>query len=296
MENKSNRSEPKQPIYTPITTADEERPTTPLRAKIHDIIFLADTPSGKTFDVALLILIVLSILIVMLDSVEEISSQYGLIFYALEWLFTVLFTAEYILRLSAVRKPSRYALSFFGIVDLLAVVPTYLSLFFAGAQTLLIIRVLRLLRIFRVFKLTRFMGEAQMLTVAMKASRHKIIIFLGVVMSLVLILGTLVYLIEGPSRGFTSIPRSVYWAIVTMTTVGYGDIAPQTVAGQTIAAFMMILGYGIIAVPTGIMTVEIAQARGGDAGEPQITTCHCGLDDHTDDALFCRHCGNKLQK
>lgn len=296
MEDKANSGRPKKPIYSTITTVKEERPASPGRARLYDIIFQADTPSGKAFDIALLLLIVLSVLVVMLDSVEEIKAEYGFWFYICEWIFTVLFTIEYGLRLFAVRKPSRYALSFFGVVDLLAVLPTYISLFIAGAQTLLVIRVFRLLRIFRVFKLTRFMGEAHMLTEAMKASRHKIIVFLGVVMSMVLIMGTLVYLLEGPQRGFTSIPRSVYWAIVTMTTVGYGDIAPQTIAGQTIAAFMMILGYGIIAVPTGIVTVEIAQVKTGEATEAVQPTCHCGLDDHGEDAIYCRRCGNKLEK
>jgi voltage-gated potassium channel len=271
--------------------AREEKPRTPLGARIHEIIFEADTPSGKAFDVALLMAIVLSVLAVMLDSVGTIRARHGETLYTIEWIFTIVFSIEYLLRLACVRKPWSYALSIYGVIDLLAVVPTYLSLFLAGAQTLLIIRILRLLRIFRVFKLARFLGEGRVLWSALKASRHKIVVFLAGVLGIVCIMGTLMYLIEGPEHGFTSIPRAVYWAIVTMTTVGYGDIAPRTVAGQAIAALVMIMGYAIIAVPTGIVSVEMAQAT------RKVTTqaCpSCSAEGHDPDAAHCKHCGAKL--
>jgi voltage-gated potassium channel len=247
---------------------------------------------GKAFDVALLVAIILSVLAVMLESVSTIRGEYGGLLYGVEWFFTVLFTIEYILRLISVLRPYRYALSFFGVIDLLAVLPTYLSLFLTGAQMLLVIRILRLLRLFRIFKLTRYLGEAQQLRAALRASRYKISVFLLAVLSIVVVVGALMYLIEGPERGFTSIPRSVYWAIVTMTTVGYGDIAPSSILGQTVAAILMILGYGIIAVPTGIVSVSLAQAS-------RSTTDHrccpgCGVEGHEDIANFCRNCGTHL--
>ena len=280
------------PRWAARAASGEERPLTPRRALWYDIIFEADTPAGKAFDVALLLLIVLSVAAVMLESVEAVRLRAGALLLGLEWTFTVIFTFEYIARLVCVRRPSRYALSFFGIVDLLAILPTYLSIFFAGSHALLIIRVLRLLRTFRVFKLTRFMGQASMLASALKSSREKIIVFLGAVLSTTLIMGSLMYLVEGPENGFTNIPRSVYWAIVTMTTVGYGDIAPQTIVGQIIASFMMILGYGIIAVPTGIVTVELAEAARGNADTVRCPSCDCG--GHDPDAVYCRRCGTAL--
>lgn len=270
----------------------DEAPDSPLRASLHEIIFEAETPAGKAFDVVLLVLILASVTAVMLESVDSVRSAYGLQLRVLEWIVTVLFSIEYVLRLLCVKRPLRYALSFYGIVDLLAVLPTYLSLVFAGAQTLLVIRAIRLLRIFRVFKLTHFLSEARMLNLALKASRHKIIVFLGTVLSLVMVMGTLMYLIEGPENGFTSIPESVYWAIVTMTTVGYGDIAPKTIAGRTLAAFIMILGYAIIAVPTGIVSVELAEAQ-----KKLVTTqaCpSCGSEGHDSDATHCKFCGALL--
>lgn len=264
----------------------------PWREQLHEVIFEADTPAGKAFDVLLLVAIVLSVVAVLLDSVADIRADYGDELLLLEWGFTLLFTVEYALRLLCVRRPLAYAVSFYGIVDLLAVVPTYLSLFITGAQSLIVIRALRLLRVFRVLKLAHFVGEAALLRAAVRASIRKILVFLGTVVILVVIVGTMMYLIEGEGSSFSSIPQSIYWAVVTLTTVGYGDIAPQTVAGKILASVVMITGYGIIAVPTGIVTVELAgvQARG-------ITTqvCpSCAAESHDHDALFCKRCGVKL--
>jgi len=281
-------------FFSPIRTLKEEKHLAPLRGRLFNIIFEADTPAGKTFDVILLILILLSIVAVMMESVSGIRVEYGRWLYLVEWVFTVLFTIEYFFRLACVRHPARYALSFFGIVDLLAVIPTYLSLLIAGAQTLLVIRIIRLLRIFRIFKLTRYVGEGRILMAALKTSRHKITVFLGGVLSLVVIMGTLMYLIEGPENGFTSIPESVYWAIVTMTTVGYGDIAPETVLGRTIAALVMILGYAIIAVPTGVVSVELAKAARSHAPSPLRQCSVCMLNEHEADAAYCKRCGAPL--
>ncbi len=281
-------------LYTPLHASGEEVPLSPRRARLHEIIFEADTPAGKAFDIALLLTIAFSVAVVMLESVTPISERYGTQLYLAEWLFTILFTVEYVLRLACVRYPLRYARSFFGIIDLLAILPTYLSLLIPGAQSLLVIRVFRLLRIFRIFKLTRYLGEARTLMVALSASRHKIVVFLGGVLSIVTITGAAMYLIEGPESGFTSIPRGVYWAIVTMTTVGYGDIAPQTVFGQTLAAFVMILGYAIIAVPTGIVSAELVQAA-RDAVARNTQACPgCGAEGHDHDATHCKLCGTRL--
>lgn len=263
------------------------------RLRLHEIIFEADTPAGKLFDVALLVAIVVSVTVVMLESVEAINDRYGAVLRALEWLFTLLFTAEYVLRLYAVQRPSKYALSFFGMVDLLSVLPTYASLFFGATQSLAVIRAFRLLRIFRVLKLAQYVGEAEALMAALRASRAKITVFLGAVVTITICAGTLMYLIEGgQDSGFTSIPRSVYWAIVTVTTVGYGNVAPQTAIGQVLAAVLMILGYGIIAVPTGIMSAELAIQR----HEPVSTQAcpSCSGEGHDADAEFCKYCGSSL--
>jgi voltage-gated potassium channel len=286
--------EPRQRLYSPLHTESEEAPQSPLRARLHEIIFEADTPAGKAFDVALLLAIAASVAAVMLESVAPIRERYGRQLYLVEWFFTILFTIEYVLRLFCVRYPLRYARSFFGIVDLLAVLPTYLSALLPGAQSLLVIRVIRLLRIFRIFKLTRYLGEARTLTIALRASRHKIIVFVGGVLSIVIIMGALMYLIEGPASGFTSIPRGVYWAIVTMTTVGYGDIAPRTIIGQTVAAFVMILGYAIIAVPTGIVSAELVQATRDSMSRKTQACPGCGAQGHDADAGYCKRCGAKL--
>jgi voltage-gated potassium channel len=231
-----------------------------IRQKLYDIIFEADTPLGKAFDIALLWAIILSIAVVMMESVGHIQLRYGHWLRLLEWVFTILFTLEYIARVIVVKYPKRYIFSVLGLVDLLAILPTYLSLVIAGGQYLMAVRTIRLLRVFRIFKLSRYLGEADTLKRALKASQHKITVFLLAVMSIVIITGTLMYLVEGPSHGFTSIPISIYWSIVTLTTVGYGDIAPQTVVGQALASFIMIMGYGIIAVPTGIVTSELSKA------------------------------------
>lgn len=256
-------------------------------------MFEADTAAGKAFDLAVLVCILVSVAAVVLESVEEVRREYGFALRTLEWLFTVLFTIEYLLRLSAVKKPLRYAFSFFGLVDLISVLPSYLSLFLAGSQTLLVVRALRLLRIFRVLKLGRFLGEAQVLLYALRASRPKITVFLCTVLILTLLMGSLLYLIEGPEHGFTSIPRGVYWAIVTMTTVGYGDVSPQTDAGQAIAAVLMIMGYGILAVPTGIVTVELAAATRAKPWTTQACPS-CSLSGHDADAKHCKYCGAEL--
>ncbi len=259
------------------------------------IIFEADTPAGKAFDVALLVASLTSVVAVMLDSVAPIRAVYGRGLDVAEWVFTILFTVEYVLRLVCVPIPWHYARSFFGVVDLLAILPTYLSLLVPGAEHLLVIRGLRLLRIFRVFKLGRFLGEANILRNALAGSRHKITVFLGTIAILVTILGTAMYLIEGEENGFTSIPLAVYWSIVTMTTVGYGDLAPQTAAGKALASVVMILGYSIIAVPTGIVTAEIVESAA--AARKVTTRCcpECMAEGHDLDARFCKACGANLE-
>ena len=263
-----------------------------LKTELYETIFEAETPRGKTFDVVLLLVIVASVGVIMLDSIEELRTNYGPTLLGLEWAFTGLFTVEYLLRLYCVRHPLRYALSFFGIVDLLAILPTYLGLLFGGAQSLVVIRALRLLRIFRIFKLARFLGEADTLARAMKGSMHKLVVFLVTVVTTVLIIGTAMYLIEGAeNEDFASIPQSVYWAIVTVTTVGYGDITPDSAAGMALAAMLMIMGFAIIAVPTGIVTAEFVHRR----SRPTTEVCpECLAEGHDADAVHCKHCGAKI--
>jgi voltage-gated potassium channel len=271
---------------------NQQHPPSPLRSRLHEIIFEADTPAGKLFDVLLIVSIVLSVVMVMLDSVGSIQVKYGRLLFIGEWFFTILFTIEYLLRLYSVGRPLAYATSFFGIIDLMAVLPTYLSILFPGTQYFLVIRILRVLRIFRVLKLVQYLGEARMLSQALQASRRKIIVFLFVVLTLVVLFGSLMYVIEDPRNGFTSIPRSIYWAIVTLTTVGYGDISPQTGLGQAVSAIIMIIGYGIIAVPTGIVTAELTQVY-----KRNISTqaCQeCSAEGHDSDAKFCKYCGARL--
>jgi voltage-gated potassium channel len=280
---------------------DPDRSGTGVKRTLYEVIFESRTPAGKTFDVLLILAILASVAVVMVDSIPGISSQLRQAMWYAEWGFTLAFTVEYALRLWVVRKPSRYARSFFGVVDLLAILPTYVALVFPGAQYLLSIRVLRVLRIFRVLRLAHFVGEANVITRALLASRHKIAIFLFTVVTAVTVLGSLLYIIEGPAAGFDSIPRAVYWAIVTLTTVGYGDIAPDTPLGQGVAALIMLLGYGMIAVPTGIFTVEMGRASApGQESEAARETAagrecpSCGRRETDPDARFCRYCGEGL--
>ncbi len=265
-----------------------------IRKRLFIVIFGTNTPAGKAFDVALLFAIIISIIAVMLESVSSLESRFGSVFRIVEWILTVAFTLEYLTRIYVTDRKTKYIFSFYGLIDLLSVLPTYLSLVFTGTQYLLVIRALRLLRVFRILKLGRFVGEGEQLSEALKASRHKIVVFLGSVLTLVIIMGTVMYLIEGGENGFTSIPRSVYWAIVTLTTVGYGDIAPQTILGQTIASFVMIMGYAIIAVPTGIVTVEMQKVKSAIAAS-QNNCPHCGSVGHDEDANYCKFCGEPLE-
>ncbi|MGE5171270.1 MAG: ion transporter [Rudaea sp.] len=272
---------------------DLGRPTGPWRGRLHDIIFGVDTPAGRAFDVGLMLLIVASVLVVMLDSVQPLVLRYGPLFDGLEWVFTVLFTIEYALRLSCVRRPFAYATSFFGVVDLLAVLPTYVAAFVPELALLIDIRVLRLLRIFRVLKLVQYMDEFSFLAQAFADSRRKILVFLSAVLTAVLVGGTVMYVVEGPTHGFTSIPLSVYWAVTTMTTVGFGDITPQTDLGRLIASLMMLLGWGVLAVPTGIVTAEMTARRA--IGLSASRTCSaCGSTGHEAAARYCRRCGERL--
>mgnify|MGYP006306044691 CR=1 FL=1 len=269
-----------------------KKPAKAWKSLIHEVIFEADSPAGKTFDVFLIISILVSVLIVMLDSISAVSVRYGNLLYVAEWFFTILFTIEYVLRLSSVSRPIKYATSFYGIVDLLAIIPTYLSLFVAGTQYLLVIRVLRILRVFRVFKLVNYVGEAHLLLRALRASRRKISVFLYTVLTLVVVFGALMYMLEGPENGFTSIPRSIYWAIVTLTTVGYGDVTPQTPVGQFLAAIVMIFDYAIIAFPTGIVSVEMAQEFNRKISTQACPAC--SAEGHDADATHCKYCGSVL--
>jgi voltage-gated potassium channel len=259
---------------------------------LYKVIFESDTPAGKWFDVLLIASILSSVIAVMLDSISSVRAVHGETFYAIEWFFTILFTVEYFLRLLCIGRPGLYARSFFGIVDFISIVPTYLSILIPGSEYLLVIRVIRILRVFRVLKLVKFISEASVLMQALRASRHKIIVFLFAVLSLVIVFGSLMYLIEGEQNGFTSIPRSIYWAIVTMTTVGYGDISPKTEIGQIMAACIMIIGYGIIAVPTGIVTSELAYAARERTSSRVCAAC--GSEGHNENAVFCKDCGAGL--
>ncbi len=263
------------------------------KEKCYTVIFEADSRGGKLFDLMLIISILLSVSVVMMDSVVTLHQEYGTWLWLGEWVFTLLFSVEYALRLSCVRRPIRYAVSILGIIDLLAILPSYLSLFFPGTQYLIVIRILRVLRIFRVLKLVHYLGEVRTLNRAIAASRRKITVFLFAVLTLMVIFGSLMYLIEGPENGFTSIPKSIYWAIVTMTTVGYGDISPQTNLGQTLASLIMILGYGILAVPTGIVTTELV--RTPRKHEVSTRMCpQCLSEGHDPDARYCKYCTAEL--
>lgn len=262
------------------------------RLLLYEIIFESDTPLGKAFDVGLILVILASVVAVMLESIGAVQAEYGALLYAAEWAFTLLFTIEYVLRLWCIQQPARYARSFYGITDLLGILPTYLSLLFAGTQYLLVIRVLRVLRVFRVLRMVRYVGEAALLAQALRASRRKITVFISTVVALVIVFGSLMYLIEGQEHGFTSIPKSVYWAVITLTTVGYGDITPQTPLGQALASLIMIMGYGIIAVPTGIVTLELSEASRRQAN---TRTCPaCAAEGHIREATYCWRCGAHL--
>ena len=293
-----------------MPTNTNKKELSPARERIFEIIFEADTPVGKWFDIFLIIAIIASVFIVMLESVEHINERFGQLFRMLEWVFTIFFTIEYILRLYVVHRPWKYALSFFGLVDLLSILPSYLSFFFYGSQSLMVIRAIRLLRVFRIFKLANYSKDAQHITSALKSSKRKIFVFLTFVMLLVIIFGSVMYLIEGsqPGSPFDSIPRSIYWAIVTLTTVGYGDISPTTSFGQFLAAIVMLMGYAVIAVPTGIVSSEMVKESNNNGNKKNkknkkaaiITKLNtqvcsgCLFDDHADDAYFCKKCGTEL--
>jgi voltage-gated potassium channel len=270
---------------------EKEIPASKWRSRLHEIVFESETNAGRAFDLTLISLILLSISIVILESVKIIRDDYGSILFVAEWTLTILFSIEYLLRVLSVKNPLRYILSFYGLVDLLAIAPTYLSLLIPGTHYLLIIRVLRLLRIFRILKLTEYVTEARVLTTALSASRRKISVFLFAVLTLVMVIGSLMYVIEGEENGFTDIPTSIYWAIVTLTTVGYGDLSPKTALGKTLASVVMIVGYGIIAVPTGIVTAEIAR-QSKSVSTQFCPECHA--EGHDADAVFCKYCSAKL--
>jgi voltage-gated potassium channel len=274
---------------------NQPRKITGWRAKIHEVIYGTHTPAGKLFDIILLFAILYSIIIVMLESVKSYDEKYHDFFNISEWVITILFTIEYILRIVSVSRPKKYIFSFYGIVDLLSTLPKYLSYFILDTQFLSVFRALRLLRIFRILKLIRFVGESNNLIRALKNSRSKIFIFIFFVLIISVILGTIMYLIEGPDNGFKSIPQSIYWCIVTLTTVGFGDITPQTPLGQMLATIIMIIGYGIIAVPTGIISAEYTSTKNKTANNLDSSCGNCGADIIFSDANFCRKCGHKLE-
>ncbi len=269
--------------------------TPSLKHRLHEIIYEADTPAGKLFDIVLLFLILFSVVLVMLESVSWIGEDFAELLYQLEWGITALFSLEYIARLLVVKKPWRYVSSFFGIIDLLSLLPMYISFFFVGTTSLVALRALRLLRVFRILKLSRYIGESNFLMAALWASRAKIGVFLFAVIILCIIFGTIMYLVEGEANGFTSIPRAIYWCVVTLTTVGYGDIAPMTPLGRFIASIIMIMGYGIIAVPTGIVTSEMTQQQQNPDTNTQACP-NCITETHLDDAIYCHNCGHKLNE
>ncbi|NJB69567.1 voltage-gated potassium channel [Saonia flava] len=266
------------------------------KRKLHEVIYGTHTPAGKIFDIALLVLIVYSIIIVMLESVPRFDVKYHSFLNISEWVVTILFSIEYILRIICINKPRKYIFSFFGIVDFLSTIPKYLALFFVGSQYLTAFRALRLLRVFRILKLARFVGESNNLIKALRDSRAKIMVFVFFVLVVSVLLGTLMYIVEGPEHGFNSIPHSVYWTIVTLTTVGYGDISPQTSLGQSIATLIMIIGYGIIAVPTGIVSAQYASKKEGSNNVDGRSCPNCGAEIKREDADYCRKCGHKLEE
>ena len=271
----------------------EEQERAGWRHRLHEIIFEADTRFGKAFDLVLIVSIILSVLVVMLDSIASYQAAYGDWFYGIEWFFTVLFTIEYVIRIISVKKARGYIFSFYGIVDLLSILPTYISLLIPGSQYFLVIRILRVLRVFRVLKFTQYLIEVDQLQKALASSRRKILVFIFTVVTATVIVGSLMYVVEGEENGFSSIPKGIYWAIVTLTTVGYGDISPQTPLGQMLSAVIMIFGYGIIAVPTGIVSVELSRVT-----PSKVTTqvCrYCSKEGHNSDADYCKFCGGRLE-
>ncbi|MGZ8197127.1 MAG: ion transporter [Burkholderiales bacterium] len=279
-------------INAELDAAQFGKPERGWRRQLFRVVFETDTPAGRMFDIVIVVAIVLSVAAVIADSVDSIASRHGRFLNGIEWMFTILFTLEYVVRLACVERPLRYARSFFGIVDLAAVLPTYLVVIFPEAQALIDVRILRLIRVFRIFKLTRYLTEVRLLGRAMANSMRKILVFLSVVIMVVLVVGTLMYLIEGPQNGFTSIPKSIYWAISTITTVGYGDIVPRTELGRALASIVMLIGWGILAVPTGIVTAEMTvQSLGRAAGE---RCSQCGSAGHAADATYCRRCGARI--
>jgi voltage-gated potassium channel len=262
------------------------------RRKLHDVIFEAETPAGKLFDVVLLIVIFASVVVVTLDSVESIAERHHDALLRAEWVFTLLFTVEYVLRLLCVRRKVGYALSFFGVIDFVSIVPTWLTLFAPGWHGAAVIRLLRLLRVFRVFKLAQFLTEARALRLALRASRAKITVFLAAVLIIIVIVGSIMHVIEGPETGFTSIPQGIYWAVVTVTTVGYGDISPETPLGKAFAALVMIMGYSILIIPGGIISAEWVTSR---LSPVSTQVCpDCSREGHMIDASYCKFCGGKL--
>lgn len=273
---------------------EKDQNTNNWKAKWREIIYEADSREGKIFDLVLIVAILFSIVLVMLESVKELDAKYHTFFNVSEWIITILFTVEYILRIITVKKARDYIFSFYGVIDLLSTIPKYLSLIIGGAHALVALRALRLLRIFRILKLVRFVGATNNLGRALQASKYKILVFISAVMIICVIIGTLMYLIEGDPSGFTSIPKSIYWAIVTLTTVGYGDIAPQTAVGQLLASLVMILGYGIIAIPTGIVSVEMSKDKSHIIDLNTNTCPNCSADNHKDGSKFCYKCGEKL--
>lgn len=276
-----------------MNASDLGKPEGGWRLKLYRIIFESDTDAGRRFDRWLIALILFSVAIVMADSMLAVDSRLGIFFNVLEWLFTLIFTLEYAARIACVRYPWRYILSFYGVVDLLSILPTWLAMIWPEAHALIDVRILRLLRVFRILKLTAFMQEYTMLGQALYASRRKILVFLSVVMMIVVVLGSLMYVVEGPENGFTSVPTGIYWAITTLTTVGFGDITPQTGLGRLISSLMMLLGWGTLAVPTGIVTSELT-AQQFDLKRSGRTCQACGKNGHTVVALYCQHCGEKL--
>ncbi len=278
---------------TIVKQSAEQKRDSSWREVLYEVIFKADTVAGKSFDIAVIVIIALSVITVIINTVDSIEQEYGNILHIAEWVFTIIFTIEYILRLICCKRPAAYARSFFGIVDLFAILPTYISLFLPSSHVLVVIRILRVLRIFRVLKLVKYIGESELLIDALRSSRRKITVFLFSVITIVIIFGSVMYIVESERNGFNNIPQSIYWAVVTLTTVGYGDVVPQTQIGKAISMIIMVMGYGILAVPTGIVTAEITKAMGHN----KVTSnfCEgCGYRWHDDDAHYCKHCGNTL--